>query len=242
MGNQQSHDERLSSGTLDEQLGFETHKRTKKRLACTDDDFQSLEIDHQDEDLLSRSVIIDRSMTYGKGSFGVVHKAINIHTGMEYAVKIIDKRRLDEENLDLISKESAITSGLDHPNIIKTYFVTENKCTIKIFMDLVLGGELFDYLNKFDKLNECRSYLLFKQMVDAVEYLHERYIVHHDIKIENMLINNEKDLHLYLIDFGFSFIMMPDDPLSENYAGSSLYASPEIHNGIPSEEIGRAHV
>lgn len=110
---------------------------------------------------------------------------------MNYAVKIIDKRRIDNKQLELISKQSAITSGLEHPNIIKTHFVTENQCTIKIFMDFIKGGDLHDYLNGFDNLTPCRAYLLFKQMVDAVEYLHKNYIVHHDIKLDNMLIDDK---------------------------------------------------
>lgn len=225
-----------NSGTLDEKLGFKTEKRKKSFIKCTDEAYTSLEVEGDDDNILSRNIIINKSIKYGEGTYGVTYKATNKFTGMEYAVKIIDKRKFDDYNLKIISKESSITSGLNHPNVIKTHLITENVCTIKFFMDLVSGGTLFDYVNRFESLNDCRTYLLFKQMLDGVEYLHnEKYIVHHDIKLENILISNDKDLHVYLIDFGFSFIRMPGDPLSEEYSGTPLYASPELLKGIPND-------
>jgi serine/threonine protein kinase len=222
-----------ASRPLDEKLGFKSIKRSRSPLEKTDEISPKPELGDANKSMLSEHIIIDKSKKYGEGSYGVVYKATNKYTAKEYAAKIIDKRSLNKSMLESIARESSITSGLDHPNIIKTHFVNENESTVTIFMDLISGGELYEHVNQYEHLSECRAYFLFKQMVDAIEYLHQNYIAHHDIKLENMLINNENDLHVYIIDFGFSFIRMPGDALSDNFKGTPAYASPELLLGRP---------
>lgn len=223
-----------SSGTLDEKLGFESVGRTSSKLQKTDI-MPKIEISDEGKSFLSNHIIIDKTKKYGEGSYGNVYKATNKYTGTEYAVKIINKQNLKENTIDNLAKETSITTGLNHPNIIKTHFFFDKINSTEIYMDLVTGGDLYDYLNSFEYLNECRAYLLFRQMVDAVKYLHENYIVHGDIKLENILINNKKDLHLYLVDFGFSYIRMPGDPLSIQFKGTPYYASSELFMHKPNE-------
>ncbi|XP_069793257.1 NUAK family SNF1-like kinase 1 isoform X2 [Narcine bancroftii] len=121
-------------------------------------------------------------------------------------------------------------SSLNHPNIINIYEVFENNDKIIIVMDYCSNGELYDFVNEHHKLSECEARKAFRQIVSAIRYCHKKGIVHRDLKLENILL--DENFNVKLADFGLSNLYHKDR-LLETYCGSPLYASPEIVNGFP---------
>jgi serine/threonine protein kinase len=102
-------------------------------------------------------------------------------------------------------------------------------------------GDLLSFINETNDFNSLDVYIVFRQLVSAVNYLHnEKHIVHRDIKLENILFNNGDDINVVLTDFGFSMHRDPTDPLINIYSGTHDYAAPEIlqhrpHRGYPAD-------
>uniref|UniRef100_UPI00398EA67F NUAK family SNF1-like kinase 1 n=1 Tax=Pristiophorus japonicus TaxID=55135 RepID=UPI00398EA67F len=169
--------------------------------------------------------------TLGRGAYGKVKKAQERATGRTVAIKSVRKDKVQEE-LDRIhiQREMEIMSSLNHPNIIRIYEVFENKDKIIIVMDYCSNGELYDYVNEHHRLSENEARKAFRQIVSAIHYCHKKGIVHRDLKLENILL--DENFNVKLADFGLSNLYHKDQ-LLETYCGSPLYASPEIVNGFP---------
>jgi MAP/microtubule affinity-regulating kinase len=90
-------------------------------------------------------------------------------------------------------------------------------------------GELFDYIVKHGKLKEADARTKFRQVLSAVEYLHQKNIVHRDLKAENLLLDGE--LNIKLADFGFSNEFLAGRKL-DTFCGSPPYAAPELFQGL----------
>lgn len=97
-------------------------------------------------------------------------------------------------------------------------------------MEYAAGGDLFDYILKRGVLAEHESRLLFRQIAMAVYYCHKHQICHRDLKLENILL--DQNCNAKIADFGLSNIF-DDRRLLKTFCGSPLYASPEIVRGIP---------
>ncbi|XP_015203435.2 NUAK family SNF1-like kinase 1 isoform X2 [Lepisosteus oculatus] len=169
--------------------------------------------------------------TLGKGTYGKVKRAVERGTGKTVAIKSIRKERITDD-LDRvhIQREIEIISSLKHPNIICIYEVFENRDKIVIVMEYASRGELYDYVSNRRKLPETKARHIFRQVTSAVHYCHKNGIVHRDLKLENILL--DQDYNVKLADFGLSNHYHKDTVL-QTYCGSPLYASPEIVNGRP---------
>ena len=84
----------------------------------------------------------------GEGAFGKVQMAESKINGEIRAVKIIDKLRLNDEDLIRLKYEIDILKNLNHPNIVRLYEIYENKCAILLVTELCDGVELFDEISK----------------------------------------------------------------------------------------------
>ncbi|XP_071960301.1 uncharacterized protein [Antedon mediterranea] len=167
--------------------------------------------------------------TLGKGTYGKVKLAREIATGELVAIKSIPKNKIEnEEDLKRIKQEIEIMKMLDHPHIINVIDVFESKDKIVMVMEYASGGELYDYIND-DKMTPDDAQKFFRQIVSAVHYCHKLNIAHRDLKLENVLL--DENLNVKIADFGLS--TMYSDKLLSTYCGSPLYASPEIVNGKP---------
>ncbi|KAG7472290.1 hypothetical protein MATL_G00107390 [Megalops atlanticus] len=169
--------------------------------------------------------------TLGKGTYGKVKKALERGTGKTVAIKSIRKERITDD-LDRvhIQREIEIISSLKHPNIIRINEVFESKDKIVIVMEYASQGELYDYVNERRRLPETEAREIFRQITSAVHYCHKNGIVHRDLKLENILL--DQDLNVKLADFGLSNHYQRGQ-LLQTYCGSPLYASPEIVKGLP---------
>ncbi|KAA0701958.1 Serine/threonine-protein kinase SIK2 [Triplophysa tibetana] len=169
----------------------------------------------------------DIERTLGKGNFAVVKLARHRITKTEVAIKIIDKTQLDAVNLEKIYREVQIMKMLDHPHIIKLYQVMETKNMLYLVTEYAKNGEIFDYLAKHGRLSEQEARRKFWQILSAVEYCHNRHIVHRDLKAENLLLDGHMNIKIAGKDL---LNYTPGKPLS-TWCGSPPYAAPEVFEG-----------
>ncbi|VDD85127.1 unnamed protein product [Enterobius vermicularis] len=166
--------------------------------------------------------------TIGKGNFAKVKLAKHVPTGIEVAIKIIDKTALNPTSLHKLFREVKIMKQLDHPNIVKLYQVMENDSTLYLVMEYASGGEVFDYLVAHGRMKEKEARAKFRQIVSAVQYLHQKSIIHRDLKAENLLL--DADMNIKIADFGFSNQFVAGNKL-DTFCGSPPYAAPELFQG-----------
>ncbi|XP_078675690.1 MAP/microtubule affinity-regulating kinase 3-like isoform X25 [Branchiostoma floridae x Branchiostoma belcheri] len=166
--------------------------------------------------------------TIGKGNFAKVKLARHVPTGKEVAIKIIDKTQLNPSSLQKLFREVRIMKMLNHPNIVKLFEVIETEKTLYLVMEYASGGEVFDYLVAHGRMKEKEARAKFRQIVSAVQYCHQKRVVHRDLKAENLLLDS--DMNIKIADFGFSNEFTPGNKL-DTFCGSPPYAAPELFQG-----------
>ena len=153
--------------------------------------------------------------TLGEGEFGKVKLGWKKDGSVQVAIKMIRREILgsNPSRLPKIYREISILRGLAHPNIVRLHEMVETDRHIGIIMEYASGGELFDYIlnNRYLKDNPARR--LFAQLVSGVGYLHKKGIVHRDLKLENLLLDRNRNI--IITDFGFANTFDPNDQLSE---------------------------
>jgi len=168
------------------------------------------------------------SKTLGQGNFAQVKLAKHKLTGLEAAIKIIDKTQLDEKKLAKLHREVRIMKLLHHPNTVKLYEVIETKHTLFLVLEYINGGELYDYLVAHGRMKEKDARAKFRQILNAVSYCHRKHVIHRDLKAENLLLNENFDIKV--ADFGFSNWFEFEGQL-DTFCGSPPYAAPELFQG-----------
>ena len=156
----------------------------------------------------------------GKGAFGEVYLTTRIGYNKLYATKKIPKKLVETPSIKKhLVDELEILKTLDHKNIIKLETIKQSENNYYIITDYYNGGGLYDILKKY-KIIYGRPFPenvvqhLMRQIIDAVVYLHQRKIIHRDLKLENLLINYESEedknnlnllkAEVKIIDFGFA--------------------------------------
>ncbi|XP_054465562.1 NUAK family SNF1-like kinase 1 [Anoplopoma fimbria] len=169
--------------------------------------------------------------TLGRGTYGKVKKATERASLRTVAIKSIRKERITDD-LDRIhiQREIEITASLRHYNIIRIHEVFESRDKIVIVMEYASRGELYDYIQERRRLPEPEARSIFRQITSAVHYCHKNGVVHRDLKLENILL--DQDFNVKLADFGLSNHFQRGT-LLQTYCGSPLYAAPEIVKGLP---------
>ena len=162
----------------------------------------------------------------GEGNFGKVKFCIYKKTGEEFAVKIINKKKIKDKMKNSFFKENEIATKFNHINVIYVFRILEDKENFYLVMEYCQKGELFDYIVEHQRLSENESAIFFYQLINGVEYIHSQGIAHRDLKPENLLLTNDKTLKI--IDFGLSHEFNPALSLLKTKCGSPSYAAPEI--------------
>ena len=169
------------------------------------------------------------------GGYGQVFLAKKEYTEKEYAIKQIDTSNFSTEEVYNISRENLILRTMNHKNVIKLYdsFTYDKK--FFTVMDYARGGELTLLLeekegNKNKKLNENECKKIFKQIYDAVYYIHQRNIIHRDLKPNNILFLDEEKTHIVIIDFGISGFSNGNNR-EKIKAGTTMFLAPEMASG-----------
>lgn len=128
---------------------------------------------------------------------------MQIETENKVAIKILEKSRIkDAADVERVLREIKILKSLDHPNIVKLYEIIENAERIYLIMEFASGGELFEFIVRKDKLSEREACQIYLQILDGIEYLHQKGIAHRDLKPENLLLDENKKIKI--VDFGLS--------------------------------------
>ena len=169
------------------------------------------------------------SKTLGKGTFGKVKLAYNINNKKEkYACKILLKSNIkDEDDYIRCKREMEILKRMHHVNVVRTYEIISNDTVYYIFMDFCAKGELFNYIVEQQHLSEEKSAFFYYQIINGIEYIHNKGVCHRDLKPENLLLTEK--MKLKIIDFGLSNFFTGN--LLETPCGSPCYASPEMVMG-----------
>ena len=170
----------------------------------------------------------------GKGTSGLVREALDKNDNQKYAIKTLLKSNYENEKREFLKNEIDLLLELknNNPHIISCHHIYEDRNNIHMIFDWAEGGDLFDYMTDY---NDNKNYLTEKQalhfviqILDALHYLYIKRIVHRDVKLENFLIvQNEKEIILKLIDFGFA-TKLPEGCLLKEQIGSPYNIAPEI--------------
>ncbi|KAG6534712.1 CBL-interacting protein kinase 1-like [Zingiber officinale] len=167
--------------------------------------------------------------TLGEGNFGKVKYARHVETGRSFAVKILDRKRIQSLNLDdQIKREIGTLKLLKHPNIVRLYEVSASKIKIYMVLEYVNGGELFDIIPAKGQLSEKQGRHFFQQLIDAISYCHDMGVYHRDLKPENVLVDANRNIKIS--DFGLSALPqhLGNDGLLHTTCGSPNYIAPEV--------------
>lgn len=172
--------------------------------------------------------------TIGTGSFGTVCEAVDLATNARRAVKIVH-RTSNQKEREFVHREMSVLLTISHPNIVRTFDIFDERHRILVVMAFVPGGDLFDYVVQRPMLQERDVKHAIWQVMHGIAYLHDRNIVHRDIKLENVLVAQTTPLRLQLTDFGFANFIDPSSKAPardlNSLVGTSSYMAPEVIDG-----------
>lgn len=167
-------------------------------------------------------------ITIGEGSSGKVKLAHHIETKESCVVKAVRRPKLtslQKSNPAMLAKiykrelymirEACLGIILDHSNIVKLHSAVLGENHFYCFFEHVVGIDLVDYISNSGKIDETQSRKIFRQVVSAVEYAHRNFIVHRDIKLENIRYNPDTGV-VKILDFGFASFYTPGQALKTN--------------------------
>jgi len=180
----------------------------------------------------SKSIIMDKyevGRLLGQGTFAKVYLAKNLKSGQTVAIKVFDKERVFKAGLtEQIKREISVMKMVNHPNIIQLYEVMATKKKIYFVIEYAKGGELFQKIAKGGKVKEEIAHKYFRQLINAVDFCHSRGIYHRDLKLENLLLDENDNLKV--TDFGLSALIGSDhqDGLLHTTCGTPAYVAPEV--------------
>lgn len=168
----------------------------------------------------------------GCGAFAEVRRCVHRETGEERAVKIVDKKRFalkSELREGSWIDEVNILTTVDHSSIVKVLGVYSTHRWLSIVMELVRGGDLFDAVVDVKCYPEPVVRYLFRQMCDALKYLHDRGIIHRDLKPENFLVvDTDQEMPLVKMgDFGLAKVL-EETSMARTLCGTPHYLAPEV--------------
>ncbi|CAI9723980.1 b kinase gamma catalytic chain, skeletal muscle heart isoform-like isoform X2 [Octopus vulgaris] len=169
----------------------------------------------------------------GRGVTSVVRLCVEKETQAEYAVKIIDvsgencndNYPVEQARQDTMREIKILNLCANHKYIINLHDVFETSTFIFLVFELCKKGELFDYLTQVVTLSEKRTRIIIRQLLEAVDFVHEKSIVHRDLKPENILLDD--DMNVKLTDFGLATILTDNQELTE-LCGTPGYLAPEV--------------
>ncbi|XP_064389784.1 calcium/calmodulin-dependent protein kinase type II-like [Halichondria panicea] len=164
----------------------------------------------------------------GKGAFSIVKKAVQKDTKDEFAVKIINTRKLTSRDVQKLEREVRVCRLLKHENIVQLHQVFQEHDVRYMVFDLITGGELFDDIVAREFYSEKDASHCIQQILESVQYCHENRIIHRDIKPENLLLaSRTPGANVKLADFGLAVEAM-DARHYYGFAGTPGYLSPEV--------------
>ena len=171
----------------------------------------------------------------GDGGYADVKLGVHIKSGTKVAVKIINYAKWKVHNngitRDQLEAEFKIHAGLKHPNVVRMHTVFKGLQSIYVVLELVSGGDLFDFLIQKAQhgVNESVARRWMGHLLDGVQYCHQQNVVHRDLKPENILLSHQDaDAVLKIADFGLAKALTGRNGCQTN-CGTPQYMAPEVH-------------
>lgn len=162
-----------------------------------------------------------------KGSFGEVFLAEYLVDGKKYAMKRIKKAILTDSSLKQSTEnEKGILMNLNHPFLLTMTYLIENDKRYYFFLEYIPGGNMYKNMYKVKRFEEEAVKFYVAQLALGLGYLHEKGLVHRDLKLENILL--DKDGYIKLCDFGLAKLLGCSDDITYTYCGTTEYLAPEI--------------
>ncbi|XP_073294769.1 mitogen-activated protein kinase kinase kinase 1-like [Primulina huaijiensis] len=162
----------------------------------------------------------------GRGSFGSVYEAIDNNDGFFFAVKEVSLLDQDDEGRQCIiqlEQEIALLSQFEHENIVQYYGAKKDESHLYIFLQLVTKGSLLSLYQKYN-LRDSQVSVYTRQILHGLKYLHDRNVVHRDIKCANILVDSLGSVKL--ADFGLAKATKLNDVKS--CKGTAFWMAPEV--------------
>lgn len=182
--------------------------------------------------------------TLGEGSYSTVLAATDRQTLKEYAIKVLDKRHIiKEKKVKYVNIEKETLNRLtDHPGVVRLYYTFQDERSLYFVLDLCSGGELLGVLKRMSTFDEECTRFYGAQILDTIEYMHDRGVIHRDLKPENVLMDDNK--HIKITDFGTAKMLSaykdssgrttyendssPTENRASSFVGTAEYVSPEL--------------
>ncbi|XP_026959474.1 serine/threonine-protein kinase PLK4 isoform X2 [Sagmatias obliquidens] len=164
----------------------------------------------------------------GKGSFAGVYRAESIHTGLEVAIKMIDKKAMYKAGMvQRVQNEVKIHCQLKHPSILELYNYFEDNNYVYLVLEMCHNGEMNRYIKNRRKPfseNEARHFM--HQIITGMLYLHSHGILHRDLTLSNLLLT--RNMNIKIADFGLATQLKMPHEKHYTLCGTPNYISPEI--------------
>lgn len=179
--------EKLKESVEKEKNEKHAEQKAKKRPSK---EFTNHEIEVEYSRVMDKKVedVYDIGRKIGDGNFAIVRQCTNKTNKKEFALKIIDKKKIRGKE-KMIDDEIAIMRKCRHPNIVRLFEDYDTATDIYLVMELIKGGDLFDAISSSVKFTENVAKTYFRDMCKALAYLHKQRVVHRDMKPENLLVS-----------------------------------------------------
>jgi serine/threonine protein kinase len=171
----------------------------------------------------------------GKGGFGQAHLVFHKIRQQYFVAKHINLAGMTTKQRKEAHNEITMLQRLDHPNIVRYVEYVEEGPHLYIVMEYADGGDLFSHLKKIGgtgkRLSEEQVMALFTQTSMAIKHMHDRRMLHRDIKAQNVFLT--KSHVVKLGDFGISTVLNSTMAMAQTMCGTPCYFSPELCAGKP---------
>uniref|UniRef100_A0A3Q1GQ06 non-specific serine/threonine protein kinase n=1 Tax=Acanthochromis polyacanthus TaxID=80966 RepID=A0A3Q1GQ06_9TELE len=174
----------------------------------------------------------------GSGHFGQVRRVCERTSGTCWAAKFMKLRKNACSRLGLerssVEREVEILQAVQHPNIVTLKDVFESRAEVVLILELVNGGELFDFIAEKENLLESEAIEFMKQILAGLGFMHSKNIAHFDLKPENIMLSDKVSAHptVKLIDFGLAYFFNQGEEYRST-SGTPQYIAPEVINCEP---------
>ncbi|XP_078507884.1 myosin light chain kinase 2, skeletal/cardiac muscle [Lissotriton helveticus] len=164
----------------------------------------------------------------GGGRFGDVHTCTVKATGLQLVAKVIKFQ--DSKDKEMGLNEVDVMNQLDHQNLIQMYDALETPSSIILFLEYVEGGELFErIIDENYHLTEMDAMVFVRQICEGISYMHQMYVLHLDLKPENIVCVSQTGHMVKIIDFGLARRYKPREKLRVSF-GTPEFVAPEVVN------------
>ncbi|KAJ1122960.1 hypothetical protein NDU88_001433 [Pleurodeles waltl] len=164
----------------------------------------------------------------GGGRFGDVHKCTEKATGLQLVAKVIKIQ--DPKDKEMALNEVDVMNQLHHQNLIQMFDALETSSSIILFLEYVEGGELFErIIDENYTLTEMDAMVFVRQICEGISYMHRMYVLHLDLKPENIVCVSQTGHMVKIIDFGLARRYKPREKLRISF-GTPEFLAPEVVN------------